>query len=593
MYRQRKFEERFSCTHTAEMDVWVFNLTSLINTPGGSADESFGLMLKAPKPNFGGLAIFGASGKNTRTLVIGTQAGDVCSVAQWFGSEVTHMPSVTMNRASQDSPLPQTRRSNPTLPFDDETFNTVFLAGALDWWECGTASRGAQLALLKECSRVLRRAGILLAPVDNRLSIMACVGSRHPSTGIRFFGLWPRAVYGILSQQLRERARSYLAYSRRGWVKLLTEAGFSQEGCKALWPSTRGWMKAVPVTPDHMGGFAEYSNSALKVHLSQCLVRGLKIFNVQHDVSPGFLLVARKRSADDEPGNEVESDVLGEVIASENYDALVVRNLPNSQCVCFSLTDTFFKIALNEAAYTGIARQADATEVLQRYAIRDYVPLPAELNDTQSVHYLTCPAISPDESAPSTETQVGQILSALGRDARWVRLSGTALWSRINDIETRHGLERLGWASLLNALDSKLGQRMVYAGLVHGDLHAGNVLQGPDGPVLIDWDHYEENAPLFLDAIEAVKMMIAKRRGGPRALILDLETLIANSPNLPLRSQVFERDDELSVPEMVACFLFWRAADRVRRSRPSESEITDLIPSAWLTLAERLIFPDS
>jgi hypothetical protein len=156
------------------------------------------------------------------------------------------------------------------------------------------------------------------------------------------------------------------------------------------------------------------------------------------------------------------------------------------------------------------------------------------------------------------------VLEALGTSYVRIGLSHTDFWHRLIDGEVRRAFGELGGATVLEHVVSTLADRNVRAGVVHGDLHLGNLLVGRDRPVLIDWDYFDRRSPQFIDALAAVNALVPHRRDAFGTLIPRLRTIAAGSAELPLRPHVFGRDDELSVPEMVVCFILWRITRPMR-----------------------------
>jgi hypothetical protein len=347
----------------------------------------------------------------------------------------------------------------------------------------------------------------------------------------------------------------------------------------------------LPSAPGAVGGVAKYGGTAAKRHVADAALRGLRLVGLQHEASPNYLIEARMSSSD--AGAPRRCTVLEAILAAEavrGHDHLEISCLPNSRALGLIAGEKFLKIALNAGALSRLERHAASTARLQRHPIGQHVPLPAQLREAAGVHYLACPAVQLTAASRATAAQMGEVLDVLDSRATRMKLCETVLWERLFDPETRSGLEVNGWASVLEHIEATCAERTVRTGLIHGDLHGGNVLRGANGSlVVIDWDLSEERAPLFLDAIEAVKALVSSGGGHLASFVPDLELILAGAPTLPLRKRVFGRDDELSAPEMVVCYLLWHAARSVWFFGPQLPAAERVGYAAWVPFAEGML----
>ena len=161
----------------------------------------------------------------------------------------------------------------PRLPFADAAFDAVFLNGVLEWvasyWRDVTAAaerlpnkaaklrahleavngernpRRVQLRFLREIVRVLRPEGELFIGIENRHAREYFQGQPDNHSRLMFGSLMPRLGSHLASLIGRHKPYLTYTYSRRGYEKLLAEAGLPHSRFHALEPSYRQPRAAV------------------------------------------------------------------------------------------------------------------------------------------------------------------------------------------------------------------------------------------------------------------------------------------------------------------------------------------------------------
>ena len=155
----------------------------------------------------------------------------------------------------------------PRLPFADGLFDAVCLNGVLEWvaadWTEVSAAyasrrtragsmllalrevlgarnpRRRQLAFLREVRRVLRPDGEIYIGIENRYGREYFRGRPDHHSRLLFGSLYPRILSHLISLLKTHKPYLTYTYSRRGYRRLLAEAGFPEAAFQAVEPSYR------------------------------------------------------------------------------------------------------------------------------------------------------------------------------------------------------------------------------------------------------------------------------------------------------------------------------------------------------------------
>lgn len=154
----------------------------------------------------------------------------------------------------------------PHLPFADDTFDSVFINGVLEWaasdWSAvERASEGLsrparaltylhtvctshqpgrlQLRFLREVARVLKPSGEIFIGIENRFSREYFGGRPDHHSGILFGSLLPRLVAHVVSIATRHRPYLTYTYGIYGYRSLLVRSGLPLRRLFALEPDYR------------------------------------------------------------------------------------------------------------------------------------------------------------------------------------------------------------------------------------------------------------------------------------------------------------------------------------------------------------------
>ncbi len=195
-------------------------------------------------------------GLNQNSVVadIGSGYGCITHSLSRFAREVYSVEAVservdfTQERLRQEgiSNVQLVQASATALPLLENSFDLVVVNGVLEWvgeWDLSSSPRTVQVNFLKKISRLLKENGLLLVGIENRFGMNLFMGDKDHS-GIPYTSLVPRRIAtSMLRHSTKKHHRTELnaerqyrtfTYSRRGYGKLLKEAGFSQ--VSYYWP---------------------------------------------------------------------------------------------------------------------------------------------------------------------------------------------------------------------------------------------------------------------------------------------------------------------------------------------------------------------
>jgi SAM-dependent methyltransferase len=172
---------------------------------------------------------------------------------QRFAQE--HLPNVRVVRSSLW-----------TLPFAPESFDLVAMNGVLEWVAEGIPGDPEELQerALRNAFRLLRPGGYLYVGIENRYSPGYFIGYNDPHAGIPFVTVLPRRLaHWYARKKGLNGYRNYL-YSRAGYRKLLSRAGFTRFEFYLAIPSYNHPRFLIPLKGN---GFSYYARN-FTVHSS-------------------------------------------------------------------------------------------------------------------------------------------------------------------------------------------------------------------------------------------------------------------------------------------------------------------------------------
>ncbi|MFM2357474.1 MAG: hypothetical protein RJA61_211 [Candidatus Parcubacteria bacterium] len=112
-------------------------------------------------------------------------------------------------------------------PFQSESFDLIVMNGLLEWvgaTERFKDPRDAQLESLRIAKKLLKKGGFLYVGIENRLALSYLRAIDH--SGLRFTSYMPRWLANMYMKLRKGRRYDTYTYTKRGYEKLLHEAGF-------------------------------------------------------------------------------------------------------------------------------------------------------------------------------------------------------------------------------------------------------------------------------------------------------------------------------------------------------------------------------
>jgi ubiquinone/menaquinone biosynthesis C-methylase UbiE len=128
-----------------------------------------------------------------------------------------------------------------TVPFEKNFFDLVLMIGILEWMGSSVSAvspRAAQELALKTVHSLLRPGGKLLIGIENRFGLTYFLG-HHDHTELAFTSLMPRRIANLYTKAKGKGPYLTYTYSRRGYEKLLKNAGFASVRFYGVLPDYR------------------------------------------------------------------------------------------------------------------------------------------------------------------------------------------------------------------------------------------------------------------------------------------------------------------------------------------------------------------
>lgn len=186
------------------------------------------------------------------------------------------------------------------LPFPDGFFDSVILYGVLEWAGYSRKKETpcqAQLKLMREVARVLKRGGCAYISIENRWALIYFLGFRDPHTGLPFVSIMPRFMARLYSRLMHKGDYNVSTHSISGYRKIFKKAGFSDNEFLTPLPSYRKFYYLVPLSDRRILEFFVHKLAKAQTRLSRILLflcRNLKIGNFIKYFVSDYSIIAKK-----------------------------------------------------------------------------------------------------------------------------------------------------------------------------------------------------------------------------------------------------------------------------------------------------------
>ncbi|MBU1102655.1 methyltransferase domain-containing protein [Patescibacteria group bacterium] len=134
-------------------------------------------------------------------------------------------------------------------PFKKQSFDLIVMNGLLEWVGAGKIDGNPgeiQIEALKKMKELLKPGGCLYIGIENRFGLPLLTGRGLDHSGLRFTSIMPRFLARIYAKIRRKSDYRTYTYTRRGYEKLLNDAGFENIDFFLPWPGYNDTRIIVP-----------------------------------------------------------------------------------------------------------------------------------------------------------------------------------------------------------------------------------------------------------------------------------------------------------------------------------------------------------
>ncbi|WP_264031756.1 methyltransferase domain-containing protein [Cellulosimicrobium sp. SH8] len=401
------------------------------------------------------------------------------------------------------------------LPFPDATFDLVWVD--LDEVLALLGVR-ASAGFLGEVERVLAPGGTVVADVRHRgrRAVDAARRRTAPSAGL---------AADVVPVRL-----------------LLARAGLVTAGRHALLPHRDDWSRLVPAARLR----DELAATDLRTGGRRAVARTLRALGGSGVLAPDAVVLARRRR-DAARGATPGTTTLAERAARSRRP--VVGALSDARVSVRG--DRFVKVPLSADQQEALGREVAATH---EAATTGFGPLVLDEVATSShdgVRVAEAPLLrARTVSLDEAEDVLVRALRGVTVPDEHRPLRTTAAWRRLASARGERDCAEIGAADLRDRVLRTHGDLLVPVGPTHGDLHPDNVLVTSEGSAhLVDWNRFEPDNPLVLDAAYAACQVHLARTGS--GLAEAVRRLAGDELAGPLAAVAAARSGELT-PAQVA-----------------------------------------
>lgn len=293
-----------------------------------------------------------------------------------------------------------------------------------------------------------------------------------------------------------------------GSRRVLERSGFGAVRAHIPWPAHGDLVSLVCRARVNRTARFEYHGKRRTLRIAGPCYRLLQRFGLHLPLLPELYFVAEKRvgSGSESSVRELHPSALARILAREAPAARIERLAVGFRASTSTLTlragSRFVKIPLTPDGVDRLEAEERALGRLRSHPLAAHTLTNTRFTDARGVPYVSAPFIDDRSSTEGTDDAVASVLRMFAGDGgESTPLCGTATWRRVAQPPSSSPWGRIAGDTALAELLRDMGRCRVPVGISHGDFHAENVLVDRGRAVIIDWDRFEEPAPLFLDPI--------------------------------------------------------------------------------------------
>ncbi|MFF2833122.1 hypothetical protein ACFVSK_15275 [Cellulosimicrobium cellulans] len=396
------------------------------------------------------------------------------------------------------------------LPFPDASVDLVWVD--LDEVLALVGVRGS-VGLLGEVERVLAPGGTVVADVRHRgrRTVDAIRRRAAPSAGTAADAVPVRL--------------------------LLARAGLVPAGRHAFLPGRDDWDRLVPAPRLR----EELAATDLRTGARRAAARALRALGASGVLAPDAVVLARRRRDASRDGT-----TLAERVARSRRP--VVTALSDARVAVRG--ERFVKVPLSADQEEALSREVAATHEAAASGFRTFVLDEVTTSSYDGVRVADAPLLRARLVAlDEAEDVLARALRGPTPPDEHRPLRTTAAWRRLESARGERDCVEIGAASLRDRVLRTYGALLVPVGPTHGDLHPDNVLVTAEGSArLVDWNRFEPDNPLVLDAAYAACQVDLARTGS--GLAEAVRRLAADELAGPLATSTASRRGELTLTQV-------------------------------------------
>lgn len=439
-------------------------------------------------------AVLGNLNENAVVLDYGCGWGNISKfmsnyVKEVYAMDMTYESLLFCKRTAQKNNITFIHGGDGNfLPFQENTFDLVFLNGVLEWlpeYNSVGKPQEVQINFLKNVKKILKPGGQLIIGIENRFGWVYFFGIRDEHTGLLYGTLMPRFLANAVSKLKRGKPYRTYTYSRFGYKRILKKAGFEDCEINIAFPNYRD------ITNIIIGGYLKKQNK----HLARKKITNLKGKIKNYFVSSNLLRYCAHSylvCANIKSGNFLQK------ILTDNSDNLSdirqIRNQNHKSTVLVETERFIYKIPASASASDNLKREA---EIINRFSLsggfKRFLP-EIYCKNVNNANIL----ISKREkiSGEINIKEIDDFLALKSVNIKNIRcdeifkLDNVKLYLNYNGKE-----EKIN--DFLKFFE-KASADCVFA---HGDFHSLNMIPAEGGTRIIDWEFYSPQAPIEFDYI--------------------------------------------------------------------------------------------